>query len=60
MRIKGKNVLKLNEATVIEALQEYLERSSVEAKFKITAVAEHNRGSWDAGFHVQIEEIDDV
>lgn len=52
---KGHNILKLNEATVIAALQEYLNKRTVGDVLKVTSIrTETVNGSW--WFSVSTEE----
>lgn len=53
--MKGNNTLELNEATLIEAMQEYLDKRMTEHSPRVTAVKSSKVGLSD-GFTVRVEE----
>ena len=53
--MKGNNELKLNEATIIDAVQEYLDKRYT-PKVVVTSVKETSNSSYSAEFTVKVEE----
>jgi hypothetical protein len=52
--MKGNNELRLNEATMIEAVQEYLDKRAIVPKDRVTSVKANN----SYGFEVKIAEAE--
>lgn len=55
--MKGNNSLHLNEATMIEAVQEYLNARMLSAAPKVTSVKAENSSAYSATFIVNVEEM---
>lgn len=53
--MKGNNELRLNDATVIEALQEYFDKRFTGAPVNVTSVKREQSG-YESTFVVQVEE----
>ncbi len=53
--MKGNNELRLNDATMIEALQEYFDKRFTGAPFSVASV-KHEQSGYESTFVVRVEE----
>ncbi len=56
--MKGRNELRLNTATLIEALQEYFDRRITGAKQKVTSIDKCTNCPADSTYLVNVEEVE--